>query len=75
MRSPDEINMPTLRALRGVSLRDLRALYQRTPLVMAPIPMDTPAGLTASRLSFVKSRALLALRKSHRGLGCLRARD
>ena len=54
MRTPDEINMPTLRALRGVSLRDLRALYQRTPLVMAPIPMDTPAGLTASRLSFVK---------------------
>jgi hypothetical protein len=75
MRSITETDPIVLRALRGVSLRDLRALYQRTPLVMAPIPMDTPAGLTASRLSFVKSHALLALRKSHRGLGCLRARD
>ena len=73
MRSHDEINIPTLRALRGVSLRDLRALYSRTG-VIAPIPIDTPAGLTASRLSFVKSRALLALRKSHRGLDCLRPR-
>jgi hypothetical protein len=75
MRSITETDLTTLRALRGCSLQGIRALYQRTPLVIAPIPMDTPAGLTASRLSFVKSHALLALRKSHRGIGCLRARD
>jgi len=74
MRAPDEINIPTLRALRGCSLQDIRALYRCTPLVIGPIPIDTPAGRTASRLTFVKSRALLALRKSHRGLDCLRPR-
>lgn len=74
MRSPSELNTPTLRALRNVPRRDLQALYSRTPLTVAPIPTDTPAWLTISRLCFVKSHALLALRKSHWGLGCLRAR-
>ncbi len=74
MRAPEELNMPTLRALRGCSLQGIRALYSCTPLVIAAIPIDTPAGLTASRLSFVKTHALLKLRKSHRGLDCLRPR-
>jgi len=78
MRAPDEINMPTLRALRGVSQRDLEDLYSNGSEALwrrtAPLewPEPPPAWQTAARLHFTRTHALLAMRKAHRGLGCLR---
>jgi len=87
MRSLREFSSPTmeslstdptiLRAFRGVPLRDLRNLYSNgTHALWSPeeSPEPPPAWHVAARLGFVRTHALLALRKSHRGLGCLRAR-
>lgn len=77
MRSLRQTDPTILRALRGVSLRDLQNLYSNGTHAMWD-PEETPepptAWHTAARLGFVRTHALLALRKSHRGLGCLRAR-
>ena len=77
MRSASELNLPTIRALRGVPLRDLAELYSNgNHALWNPDLCDgpPPAWSTASRLYGVKARALIVLCKSHRGLGCLRAR-
>ena len=77
MRSLHETDLTILRALRGVSLRDLENLYSNgTHALWNPEETDwvSPAWHTAARLGFVRTHALRALRKSHSGLGCLRAR-
>jgi len=77
MRSLRETDPTILRAFRGVPLRDLRNLYSNgTHALWNPEESEwvPPAWQTAARLGFVRTHALLALRKSHRGLGCLRAR-
>ena len=77
MRDLRETDPTILRALRGVSLRDLQNLYSNGTHAMwdpEETPEPPPAWMTAARLGFVRTHALRALRKSHSGLGCLRAR-
>ena len=77
MRSLRETDPIILRAFRGMPLRDLENLYSNgTHALWNPNESTEPppAWQTAARLGFVRTHALLALRKSHSGLGCLRAR-
>ena len=77
MRSLRETDPIILRAFRGMPLRDLQNLYSNgTHALWNPEESQviSRAWSTAARLGFVRTHALLALRKSHSGLGCLRAR-
>lgn len=70
------------RVLRGLSLRELRELTRSSLGLLCAWggfdwDRDEPPRLwwIASRSSFLKTHALIKLRKRHGGLGCLRARE